>query len=235
MSSPVEPQLVYSFANAPMRGWPFPHLYIENVFPADYFRRMRRMLPPLDEYASMAALGRSPPGIYDERFMFEMLPENLARLDEERRAFWVDLVQWMSGPHFASVAVSRFAPALQRQWPKPLNQLNHQIEIFLTKDAEGYAIPPHTDRKSRLLSVLFYIPPDDRLAAYGTSIYMPTFPGPYSDDNYAFDDFLAVATAPYVPNAALAFPRLDNSFHGVPPIAQPALERDMLMYILRAV
>jgi len=44
MSSSVELHLTYKIANAPLNGFPFPHLYIRDAFPADYYARMQAMM-----------------------------------------------------------------------------------------------------------------------------------------------------------------------------------------------
>jgi hypothetical protein len=41
-------------------------------------------------------------------------------------------------------------------------------------------------------------------------------------------------TMPYVPNALFAFMKTANSFHGVEPIQEPAVQRDLLLYDIRA-
>ena len=40
-------------------------------------------------------------------------------------------------------------------------------------------------------------------------------------------------TLPYVPNALFAFMKTPNSFHGVEPIEEPEVRRDLLLYDLR--
>jgi len=39
-----------------------------------------------------------------------------------------------------------------------------------------------------------------------------------------------VLTAPYVPNTLFAFLKTPNAFHGVEPIAEPNVERALLLY-----
>jgi hypothetical protein len=41
-------------------------------------------------------------------------------------------------------------------------------------------------------------------------------------------------TMPYVPNALFAFMKTPNSFHGVEPIQEPQVQRDLLLYDIRA-
>ena len=53
MSSAVEEQVIYQIANAPMCDYPYPHFYVENVFPADFYARLRANWP---ESSSLVAL-----------------------------------------------------------------------------------------------------------------------------------------------------------------------------------
>lgn len=41
-------------------------------------------------------------------------------------------------------------------------------------------------------------------------------------------------TLPYVPNVLFAFMKTPNSFHGVEPIEEPEVQRDLLLYDIRA-
>ncbi len=40
-------------------------------------------------------------------------------------------------------------------------------------------------------------------------------------------------TAPYVPNTLFAFLKTPNAFHGVEPIAEPNIERALLLYDIK--
>jgi hypothetical protein len=51
--------------------------------------------------------------------------------------------------------------------------------------------------------------------------------------HYAYDKFDRMLTMPYVPNALFAFMKTPNSFHGVEPIGEPDVRRDLLLYDLR--
>ena len=90
----------------------------------------------------------------------------------------------------------------------------------------------HTDRPTKAMSFLFYLPPDDTRPHLGTSIYAPRDPqftctgGPHHD----FAHFHRVYTMPYLPNTLFAFPKTANSFHGVEPIQDNAVRRDLLLY-----
>jgi len=48
MSSGVDLHLLYKVANAPVASYPFPHFFVQDVFPADFYARLQTMLPDRD-------------------------------------------------------------------------------------------------------------------------------------------------------------------------------------------
>src|SRR5205809_1120171 len=108
-------------------------------------------------------------------------------------------------------------------------------EALLVNDHTDYSLGPHTDTPSKVVSVLFYLPGDDRLEKHGTSLYVPRKPGftCQGGPHYLFDGFERVATMPFLPNTMFAFVKTDHSFHGVEPIADAAISRYLLLYDLR--
>jgi hypothetical protein len=46
------------------------------------------------------------------------------------------------------------------------------------------------------------------------------------------DSFTRVTTAPYLPNSLFGFIRTDNAFHGVEPVTDAGVQRDLLLYNL---
>ena len=79
MSSSAELQLAYKVSNAPINLFPYPHFVVNDVFPADFYARLQSLLP---EPSTMRSLeeARGVKG-YDERFVFEFRPEQLALLE----------------------------------------------------------------------------------------------------------------------------------------------------------
>jgi hypothetical protein len=104
--------------------------------------------------------------------------------------------------------------------------------VRLVRDFTNYAISPHTDKPSKLISLLFYLPADASMRHLGTSIYAPNDPEFRCDGtaHYRFEDFKRAAAMDYVPNALFAFLRTDQAFHGVPKIGDANIERDVLLY-----
>ena len=87
--SSIEPELqvLYNIGNALVREFPYPHLYVPDVFPADFYREMLRNLPPQSALKNLGELGRVTAGnTYPERGVLPLTPQDLAALEEIGRA-----------------------------------------------------------------------------------------------------------------------------------------------------
>lgn len=229
MSSNAELHLAYQVSNAPLNLFPFPHLFVEDAFPADFYREMRAMLP------SPAALlpleqARGVKG-YDERYVLEFKEEQFASLTREQDAFWRALHKWLVGGRFAQLALAKFAPFISQRF-KGQPDVRFRDEAFLVQDTTHYRLGPHTDAPRKVVTFLFYLPPDLSQEHLGTSMYLPKdrdfrCPGGPHHPHAQFD---RVWTLPFRPNALFAFAKSDLSFHGVEPVSDPDTRRWLLLY-----
>ena len=55
MFSDAEQHVLYQIANAPMREYPYAHIYVENVFPDDFYAALRANWPDPSALVSLAA------------------------------------------------------------------------------------------------------------------------------------------------------------------------------------
>lgn len=236
--SSVETELavLYKIGNAQVREFPYPHLYVPDIFPAEFFAELRRNLPPQETLRTLGELGRVKGGDgYPDRGVLPVTQQNLAALEAGQRAFWERTAQWLLGQRFGNMVIGKFAPYLTQRLGD-LRNVRFGWEALIVRDRTKYSLGPHTDSPSKALAFLFYLPPDDSLAHLGTSIYLPRDPrfqcpgGPH----YPFEQFERMYTARYVPNALFAFMKTDNSFHGVEPITDANVQRDLLLYDIRA-
>jgi hypothetical protein len=231
----TELQVLYKIGNAPVREYPYPHIYVPDIFPADFYAELRRNLPPQSAMKNLGELGRVVGNSYPARGVLPLLQNNLAVLDEAQRGFWERLGNWLLGRRFADIMISKFAPYLAQRFGD-LRSVRFGAEALIVRDRSTYTLGPHTDAPSKALSFLFYLPPDGSMAHLGTSIYLPRDPtfmcpgGPH----HPFDQFERMLTMPYVPNALFAFMKTPNSFHGVEPIEEADVQRDLLLYDIRA-
>lgn len=221
---------------APMRTFPFPHVYVESVFPDDYYAELRRNWPSASRFVTLESTGRVPEGAYPERFIMPLTKDKVNALSGEGRAFWSDFSQWsLESSRFLTAAMDKFEPYVRQRFGDALESLNFSHEVLVVRDHSNYRLGPHTDSPRKVLSLLFYCPDDDRYSHLGTSMYTPIDPafrcegGPH----HAFEHFEKVATMDYRPNTLFAFVKTDASFHGVDPIRDADVLRDLILYDIR--
>jgi len=233
MSSNVNLHVLYKVANAPVNLFPFPHIYVKDVFPPDYYSQLREHLPPTAVYKDLKALNRVGAGYPDTRLVMVVTPDNIQALAEPFRSFWDGLARWLLGG-FGQTVLAKFGQFLDRRFGDS-RTMQFYDEALIVQDYTTYSLGPHTDSPSKVLSFLFYLPADDSLAHLGTSIYVPKDPnftcpgGPH----HPFERFLRMATMPYLPNTLFAFLKTHNSFHGVEPIQEAGIRRDLLLYDIK--
>jgi hypothetical protein len=234
MSSGADLEVLYRIANAPIREFPYPHLLIHEVFPPEFYRELRAHLPEERALKTLGELRRVAGGDYPARLVMPLTPEAIGALPAAQRAFWDGVAEWILGGEFARQMLKKFAPHLQRRLGD-LSKVDFIDEMLIVRDSTTYSLGPHTDAARKVLSFLFYLPPDDSKAHLGTSIYVPIDPtfrcegGPH----YDFKKFRRVLTMPYVPNTLFAFMKTANSFHGVEPIQEQGIRRDLMLYDIR--
>lgn len=233
MSSNVDLQVLYKVANAPVSLFPFPHIYVRDVFPEDFYRELRAHLPPGTAFHDLKELGRVGSGYPDTRLVMPITPDTVAALPEPHRRFWDQLARWLLGG-FGGTMLGKFGQFLNQRFGDS-RRMTYYDEALIVQDYTTYSLGPHTDSPHKVLSFLFYLPADDSLKHLGTSIYVPKDPG-FScpgGPHHPFDRFLRVATMPFVPNALFAFVKTHNSFHGVEPIQESNVRRDLLLYDIK--
>lgn len=230
MSSSAELHLTYKIVNAPLSGYPFPHLYIRDAFPADYYARMLSMLPDPARMVTIAQARAMPPGAYKERFVLTFGGEQFAALPDEQREFWGELHGWLVGGSFRQRMIDHFRGLLAQRFKGQM--VAFFDEALLVEDTTNYSLGPHSDAPRKVITFLFYLPKDESQRHLGTSLYVPKDRdfrcqgGPH----YPHDRFDRVWTMPFLPNSLFIFLKTDTSFHGVEPVQDPDTRRWLLLY-----
>ncbi len=235
MSSAVEDHVLAQIEAASIKRLPSPHFYVENIFPDDFYRDLLANMPSDEDFTCLGDTGRVPKGAYRERFVFLPTKDQIEKLPADKSDFWRDLGAWLYGERFFRTMIRKFAQAAAARFAGQLEKVQLTPEVLVVRDRTNYSIGPHTDAPHRFLSMLFYCPPDTSQEHLGTSLYMPldrSFTcegGPH----YDFDKFVKVDTMPYRPNSLFCFLRTNVSFHGVEPIADKEVARDLILYDIR--
>jgi hypothetical protein len=229
MFSDAELTLTYNVANASIRFFPYPHIYVEDVFPRDFYAEIQRNIP--DPSAMIPIEQARPVKGYKERFVLDIAGDHVHTLPGIQKEFWKDFSGWLLSGRFMNFMMQKFSPFLQQRF-KDAQGLRFNNECMLVEDITKYALGPHTDSPRKVLTFLFYLPKDDSQSHLGTSIYVPrdgTFTCP-GGPHYPFDKFQRVTTMPFKPNALFAFVKTKNSFHGVEPLTNVDTKRWLLLY-----
>ncbi|MBX3662565.1 MAG: hypothetical protein KF804_08955 [Burkholderiales bacterium] len=208
--------------------FPFPHFFIPEVFPGDFYRELQHNMP--DPEAMVPIEQARPVKGYKERFVLGFEDKHLETLPESKRRFWSDFRDWMTAGRFSSLVLHKFQPFIQERFNGQSVQFND--ELLLVQDVTNYKLGPHTDAPRKVVTMLFYLPPDESQKHLGTSIYVPNdldfrCPG---GPHHQRDQFSRLRTMPFMPNSLFAFFKTDNSFHGVEPVADPDTRRWLLLY-----
>ena len=230
MSSSAEQYSLYQIANAPLREHPFPHILVRDVFEPALYRRMLEHLLPT---ALMHPLKEERPvnkKYPDERYAYTLSRDKISALPQPYASFWDELTRWLLDTPFAVMLFNKFGTFVHRRFGD--QQPAYYNEALLVDDRERYALGPHTDTPSKVITLLFYLPANDSHAHLGTSIYTPRDPSFRCPGtrHHPIELFDHVVTMPYLPNTLFAFVKTDNSFHGVEPIRDGEYRRHLLLY-----
>ena len=208
------------FQSAPINPVPFQHLYVDGIFPVDFYGRMVDSLPTQSQMLPIGEVRGKAMKKYPQRYVF--LFTWLKNLEPVRREFWRGFISDLTSKETMAGILGKFGIAEKPVWP----------DVHLIHDIEGYALGPHTDAKAKAASLLFYLPKEAGSEHLGTSLYTPKEEMPPSTEHFPFEKFSRVATMPYAPNAMFAFARSDSSFHGVEPVEKA--DRWLLQYNINA-
>lgn len=201
--APVAKYTLERIRNTPVSVYPFPHIFVSEVFDRNMYALLLKSLPDDSQYLSLEE-GRGSKG-YPERFCWT-----------PKDGIWKDLANFM------------LCGALKDALSEKFGVTGTKDEILVIRDKHGYQIGPHSDSPSKVLSALFYLPTEE-LPNAGTSLYAPKEDGFTCEGrkHYPFELFDKVTTMPFRPNSLFAFAKSDRSFHGV---ERQTVQRDILLY-----
>ena len=215
---------IYGIMNAPLCTYPYAHMFLHDLFPADLYTEMLEHLP--DDHAYRPA----DTGRYPERGRLMLAGESgddLDRLCGQNHSFWTHFKDEILTDSLWGALVERFVPTIASRMKEIC-----WLHAFLGRDRGGYAISPHTDTSRKLLSVLVYLPNNSELSDCGTSIVVSdrpehnVFDVPHSG---RWDGFRVAKTVPFAMNSMFAFLVSDTSLHAVRP-TPPGTVRNTLQF-----
>ena len=234
----AELHVAYRIVNTPILNFPFPHFYVENVFPHDFYSKIQENLLEEKEMTSMGDLYPQNSGLasYKDRFVMDFTrADSMNKVGKKKREFWTSFGENFSKGAFGNLIQTKFKKFLDMRF-QYLDDVSVRHEMQLINDKKNYSLGPHTDKPTKVISVLIYLPKDDSQKETGTSIYMPKdlnlLDKELPHQHYPHEHFHKVITMPFVPNSALCFIKTNNSYHGVEKLEGGDTNRWSLQYNL---
>ena len=212
-----ELKIVYKIANTQINIFPYPHLYINDIFTDSFYTQIIKHLPQYDQLKTLSEVRPVPKGGYLERFAINLDDESLSVLNDKKYIFWSNFrKQFLSGGIKNFLLSTKCSAYVKARFPN-FEKLYFYDELLLINDTLNYSLGPHTDSPKKVMSFLFYLPEDDSQIKLGTSIYIPkdTSFDCIGLKHHHHDDFIKIHTNDFLPNSVFAFIKTNNSFHGV--------------------
>lgn len=226
-----ELKIAYKIANKQINIFPYPHLYINNIFTDSFYSQIINHLPHFDQLKTLSDVRPVHKGAYEERFALNLDDKSLGVLSDKNYLFWSNFrKQFLSGGIKNFLLTTKFSAYVEARFPD-FKELYFYDELLLINDTLNYSLGPHTDSPKKVMSFLFYLPSDESQIELGTSIYIPK-DGSFTCaglTHHLHDDFIKIHTNDFLPNSVFGFIKCNNSFHGVEKIVSDE-RRWVLLY-----
>jgi hypothetical protein len=151
MSSYAEHHAIYQILNADIRRYPYPHFFVEDVFPTDYYARMRECFPDAASMPPLKTVRRVGSEYPEQRLCVAVDPTSLATLPPNARDFWNETAQWLLGPRFFTALIDKFQPFLTQRFGD-LQDVEFLTEALLVDDHANYWLGPHSDSPKKVIT-----------------------------------------------------------------------------------
>jgi len=231
--------MIYQLLNAPVKGYPSPHSYIENFFPANFYERIQDHMISRKDLQPIAGTGTVMDGgtrdSYKDRFVMMLPSDRMNALKGVQRTFWDGMSELLNSFEMQTALLHQFQPLVDERLGPDLGGASFNPETLFMQDKGNYKIGPHTDHPVNVISMLIYLPRTDEQLEWGTSLYAPKdrnfrcIGGPH----HGFEDFDRLYTAEFQPNSAVCILKTSYSFHGVEQNPSADIERNLIQVCIQ--
>ena len=240
----IEEHLIKKILDTSVDHVPFDHVFIENIFPNDFYYELVKNLPNISQYTSIKDTGTVGQNYSSERYIinFEQTTKfesvNFTNLYNQLISALISkkLFNTVSNLFIKSIKkrIDNFSEKEKEKFG--IKNYNFDLRAALVKDLTKYSLGAHTDSISKYITFLFYLPKDNSTEDIGTCLFKPKKEKEkhnFNSNHYTKDEtkelFDEVKTCPFKKNSVLIFPRDHMSFHGVNKVNINKKERDLLL------
>ncbi len=215
-----------SVINTPLEFFPFPYIYVENIFPDEVYKKIIEY----DPFNYSDGKGWfEPPNPYHKRRQFNF-PDDIvdselaAILPNELKMFWQTVLRAMMEDNF-------WPDLIYKKFPEYFNLRFGSLMLdkdrwsyfkelmFVQKHKGDFSLGPHTDIPTRVVTAIFNFADCNNFSRLGTHLYEPKnkFHRCSGKKHHDFTNFNEVGFSKYLPNSAFIFFKTAQSFHAVHP------------------
>ena len=212
--------LVARVESTPLETAPFDHIYLEDLVPPEYYRRLLDHLPETRRYRELRHREAIQGDGHSARRKFYLFPEHIMWLPARERAFWQELSRILRSRALQDAFKSKFRAALEQRFGCAIDRLSFYPVPMLLRDLRGYRIGIHGDGHRKAITMQLYLPRDESQAQLGTVFH----------EGRNGEAAQRTKRLPFRPATGYAFPVVRHrSWHSVPRTGDAAGERNSLM------
>jgi hypothetical protein len=198
--------LVQQVNAAPAFTEPFSHVYFQDLFPADIYRRMLASLPDPSRYVSAAERHYGDAKGNSVRWMYALSTTGISNLDSSAQELWSGVAAALTDPAVKRAVFTKIAPDLAFRYgvkETEVPDLTGLSRPTLYREVDGFEIPPHPDTRKKIVTMHLYFPEDLTQIGLGTALYKRrTLALPFGDWRRRFE---TVKQFEFRPNSGYAF------------------------------
>src|SRR5262249_5090283 len=161
--SRVLEHLLRRIDQTPASHRPFSHIYLEEVIPADCYRRLLSHLPPPQLYSHAAERHHGNSEGQYTRTVLPLTRANLAHRPAPQQELWNGIAAALTAPELKCAVFTKLARDLMFRYGLPqsqVGQLPGYARPTLYRETEGFEIPPHPDTRKKVVTMHLYLPAD---------------------------------------------------------------------------
>ena len=224
--------MVQRLSAAEPQSDPFPHVYVTELLPADFYWELLRSFPAETHYQDCGK--RHHVKGESTRLQFPLSDRFLDGWHEPESELWRMLRDALCSLEVQQAVFHALREGLAYRYgvtEEAVRSLKGYPSPTLFRESEGYAIAPHPDTRKKMVTMQLALPDTDQQRDLGTSLYrrsitqMRKYPR----------GFVEAKQFPFLPNTAYAFVVLNNfgkkSWHGRAPLRHEQGVRNTLLNI----
>src|SRR5687768_16397397 len=197
--------MVRRLGETPTQEAPYPHFWVQQVFPEDIYAEMQERLPVDSLFEPQNERFYTKEGV-STRLQLLMLEQRLAKLPSEDAGFWLGIQDVLRSDELKRAVYRSLAPGLAFRFgvsEAEVEDLPGVPAPRFFRETDGYAIAPHPDTRRKVVTLQFALAKDRTQLDLGTGIYTRSLsPADWLGQTSGFRGFKKVGQYPFEPNSA---------------------------------